>query len=58
MLVQCYSMLSTAAVYGNELLWYVLYSRAGPVILGSAESAMPCYLSMMLIEIYCISSFN
>ena len=36
-----YYMLSAAAVNGNELQWYVLYSRICPVILGPAESAMP-----------------
>ena len=35
-----YYMLSATAVYGNEVQWYVLYSRIGPVILGPAESAM------------------
>ena len=34
-------MLSAAAAYDNELKWYVLYSRIGPVILSFAESAMP-----------------
>ena len=49
--MQGYSLLSAAVVYGNELWWYVLYSRVGPVILGPVESAMPwvyCYLPMML----------
>ena len=49
-------MLSAAAVNGNYLYWYILYSRVGPVILGPvilspAESAMPwvyCCLPMML----------
>ena len=36
-----YYMISAAIVYGN-VYWYVLYFKVGPVILGSAESAMPC----------------
>ena len=46
-----YYTLSATADYDNELQWYVLYSRAGPAILGPAENAMPwvyCYLPIML----------
>ena len=38
--VACTRLLA-AAVYGNELQWYKMYSRIGPVILDPAESAMP-----------------
>ena len=40
-----YYILSAAAVYGNKLYWYVLYSKIGPIMLGSAESAMPLVYS-------------
>ena len=51
LLVQCYSMLLAAVVYGNGM--YVLYSWVGPVILGAAESAvlwLYCYLPMNHVE--------
>ena len=47
-------MLSAAAVYGNLLLLYVLYSRIDPVILCPSESAMPwvyCYLPINIMDL-------
>ena len=38
LLVQCYSMLSAAAVYGNSMCYS--YSSLSLVILGTAESTM------------------
>ena len=52
--IQCYTsyMLLAAGVYGTELWWYVLYSRAGPVILGPAESTIISFLGPFLVTTY------